>query len=288
MIIVTGAYGFIGSHIVKRLNYRGKSNIVLVDDLTNGAKYTNLLDAKFQQYYDVDEFICKFKNWDNVTAVYHQGAISSTVERNGKLMLQRNYSFTQDLLNKCIEYQVPVSYASSASVYGNRTDGEFEPLNLYAYSKMLVDQWVLTNMKKFRLIQGWRYFNVYGNNETHKGDQSSPITKFTNQAKAGVIQVFTGSSKIYRDFIAVDDVVDVVVSSMDMGLPSGIRDLGTGNPISFLDVAKLIQKKHGGKIEEIPFPDHLRSQYQYMTKSTSHPAKQYMTVAQWIDSHENR
>lgn len=284
MIIVTGAYGFIGSNMVHELNRRGYDDLILVDDLTDGRKYRNLLGARWSDYYDVDEFFERFNRWNMVSAVYHQGAISSTVETDGRLVMGRNYRWSKDLFTRCIQYQIPVSYASSASVYGNRQDQTLDPLNLYAYSKMLVDQWVMSNIKRFRLVQGWRYYNVYGNGEAHKNDQCSPITKFTRQAlTTGEIRLFEGSDTIYRDFIAVEDVARVVLDSLQHKHKSGIRDLGTGAVMSFDTVARIIQRKHGGEIVTVPFPESLRAGYQYLTKSPVHPEHKCWTLADWLD-----
>lgn len=283
MIIVTGAYGFIGSHIVKQLNARGRRDLILVDDLTNGMKYKNLLGAEFEEYYDVDEFFSRFLSWSVVDEIFHQGAISSTTETDGKRVMHYNVRFTKDLLTRCINYRIPVTYASSASVYGNRTDSSFDPLNLYAYSKMLVDQWVLDQIDRFERIHGWRYFNVYGGNEGHKGDQASPVTKFTKQAlDSGVIKIFQGSDEIYRDFVAVDDVVSVVVDAMGNHLRSGIRDLGTGSVLSFRTVAELVRRKHGGVIEMVPFPEELRPGYQYLTRARPLPDRRFMSMTDWL------
>lgn len=284
MIIVTGAYGFIGSRIVRALNEMGETDLLLVDDMTNGVKYVNLLGAEFDDYLDVDDFLSRFSRWNMVWAVYHQGAISSTVETDGKLVMSRNYQFSKDLFTKCIQHQIPVTYASSASVYGNDPDGKLDPLNLYAYSKMLVDQMVEANMRKFKLIHGWRYFNVYGAGEAHKGGQASPVTQFTQQAKTtGVIKLFEGSDRIYRDFIAVDDVVRAVMDHMRRSAPSGIRDLGTGVPMSFETVAHLIKRKHGGEIEIIPFPEHLKGRYQFRTQARMERPIKCMSMADWLD-----
>lgn len=283
MIVVTGAYGFIGSNLVNKLNEMGETDLILVDDLTNGVKYQNLLNANFTRYYDVDDFLSSFDLWPYVRAVYHQGAVSSTTETNGKFVLNRNYTFTLDLMNRCIDHRIPISYASSASVYGNHRDGTEEPLSLYAYSKCITDQWVRANWNRFKLIQGWRYFNVYGKNEIHKADQASPITKFVSQAQQlGVIKLFEGSENIYRDFVSVDDVVDVVLESLKTG-DSGIRDIGTGNPVTFKTIAKLVQQKHNCEIRIVPFPDDLKSQYQYYTCALSQPMRNYITVAEWIE-----
>lgn len=286
MIIVTGAYGFIGSRIVKLLNARGRRDLILVDDLSDGAKYKNLLGAEFEDYYDVDELFVRYPRWNMVTAVYHQGAITSTTETDGKRVMRYNYQFTKDLLERCQTWRIPVSYASSASVYGNRQDGSMDPLNLYAYSKMLVDELVTKQMDKFHQIHGWRYFNVYGDGEDHKADQASPVTKFTKQAQQdGIIRIFEGSDRIYRDFVCVDDVARIVVDSMDDKLSSGIRDLGTGLVTSFETVAHLIQLKHGGVIETIPFPETLRPGYQMFTKAKPDPKWRFTAMPDWLMKH---
>ena len=284
MILVTGGYGFIGSNLIHELNRRGYTDIIVVDDLTQGCKYKNLLGAKFTKYYDVDSFFEEFLDWKHLRAIYHQGAISSTTETNGKLVMDRNYSFTCKLLYCALEFRVPISYASSASVYGNKLDGSIDPLNLYAYSKSLIDQVVEKHQDKFKLIHGWRYFNVYGSREDHKNDQASPITKFTRQIEeTGKLQLFSGSNKIYRDFIAVEDVVKVVVDSMQNELKSGIRDLGTGLPVSFETVAHLVIRRYGGEIEVVPFPEHLKAGYQYLTKADNKTEHNFIKIVDWLN-----
>ena len=277
MILVTGGYGLIGSNIVRNLNQRGISDIIISDDLTDGHKFHNLVDCQFEDYVDKDELFDSLKDhhWEKITAIYHEGAISSTTEWNGKKVMSSNYEFSKKLLNKAMEYKIPFSYASSASVYGDTThfteDGPMKPLNMYAYSKMLFDQYVmkLMNADWYKnspfIIQGWRYFNVYGRGEDHKGDQASPITKFMNQAKRGEkIQVFEGSDKFRRDFICAEDIA-VLKIEMTQRQISGIFNGGTGHPISFLDVAKLVSQKTGVEIEVIPFPEHLKGHYQEYT-----------------------
>jgi ADP-L-glycero-D-manno-heptose 6-epimerase len=137
------------------------------------------------------------------------------------------------------------------------------PLNYYAISKLQIDYWVQDNIDKFSLIQGFRYFNVYGNGESNKGDQASPVSKFSKQVKEkGKLKLFEGSDSMFRDFICVDDVVDIVLNNKK---DSGIYDLGTSDPVTFKYVADCIIKKYGGEIEIIPFPKNLIGKYQNFT-----------------------
>jgi|TARA_B100000925_G_C22008160_1_gene474727 ADP-L-glycero-D-manno-heptose 6-epimerase len=245
MIILTGSSGFIGKHFAERLN----DDVVLIDQ-----------DDAWRLFKD-------FEDWDKVDLVLHQGAISSTTERDLQKLYHYNVAFSCALLNKAIEYQFPIKYASSASVYGNQSiyqkTKSYNPLNQYAISKLQVDYTVIDNMDKFSLVQGFRYFNVYGSGEEDKGNQASPVSKFTKEVKeTGELNLFSGSNKFLRDFVCVDDVVDIVLHN-NMG--SGIYDLGTGSPVSFQHVAELVAKKENGKINTIPFPDHLKGKYQSYT-----------------------
>tara|TARA_R100000479_G_C6393836_1_gene206297 strand:- start:785 stop:1579 length:795 start_codon:yes stop_codon:yes gene_type:complete len=242
MIIITGSSGFIGSHFIKHLD--GKKNLLLVDQK------------------DAWRLLSEFDQWNDVTLILHQGAISSTTEKDLQKLWHYNVAYSCALLNKALEYEIPIKYASSASVYGN-TQGQINPLNQYAISKLQVDYTVLDNLDRFELVQGFRYFNVYGEGEENKGDQASPVSKFTKQSReTGKIKLFDGSDKFLRDFICVDDIVDIVLNN-DAG--SGIYDVGTANPISFQEVAELVAKKEGSEIELIPFPDHLKGKYQTYT-----------------------
>lgn len=240
MIILTGYSGFIGKNFISHLN-----------DEVLGIEQHNCY-----------EFLRKFDQWDKVTLIIHQGAISSTTERNIYTLHHYNVAFTLQLFEYALRYEIPVKFASSASVYGN-TQGQINPLNYYAITKLQIDYFIQDNLERFPHIQSFRYFNVYGNGEDHKGDQASPVSKFTKQIKeTGKLKLFEGSDKFLRDFICVDDIVDVVLNN---DKPSGIYDLGTGNPISFQEVAELVAKKEGGEIEYVPFPDHLIGKYQTYT-----------------------
>ena len=267
MIILTGYNGFIGQAFLKKLD---PENVYRVE--AEGAF----------------KFLEEYEDWDKVEMIIHQGAISSTTETDIDKIYQYNIKFSIELFKKAIEYSIPVKYASSASVYG-RIHSEFgymkqtvNPLNFYALSKATVDYWVQDHMDEFELVQGFRYFNVYGEGEAHKGHQMSPISKFTQQAKEDrVIKVFEDSEYAFRDFVCVDDVVNVV---LDNTSGSGIYDIGTGNPISFEVVAELIAKKEGAEIETIPFPPHLKDKYQeYTCADNSWYEYDYKSVETYID-----
>ena len=241
MIILTGSEGFIGSNFKKALS--GKQVIYL-------------------DYKDCHSFLYSFKEWDKVELILHQGAISSTTEKDLRKLYTWNVEFTMDLFEIAMLFGIPVKYASSASVYGN-LDGIVNPINQYAISKLQIDYWVQDRIKDFSLIQGFRYFNVYGNGEQYKGDQASPVSKFSAQIEeTGVLKLFEGSDKFYRDFICVDDVVNIVLNN---DKPSGIYDLGTSNPISFQDVAEAVAYRYSGALEYVPFPEHLVGKYQTYT-----------------------
>ena len=240
MIILTGSDGFIGKNFLKKIN-----EPVVKIDKDNAYK-----------------FVSGFDKWDQVSLIIHQGAISSTTEKNISTLHHYNVVFSLLLFQKAIEYQIPVKYASSASVYGNTKD-QMNPLNYYAITKLQIDYFVQDNIDKFSSIQGFRYFNVYGEGEDHKGDQASPISKFTKQIKdTGKLKLFKGSNKFVRDFICVDDIVNVVLCNSEA---SGIYDLGTGSPVSFQEVAELVAEKEKGEIEYIDFPEHLKGKYQDYT-----------------------
>jgi ADP-L-glycero-D-manno-heptose 6-epimerase len=241
LIILTGSEGFIGKNFLKALDGQ---RILIVN----------------QQ--DCHYFLSNFNAWDQVKLILHQGAISSTTEKNVRLLYNYNIEFTLALLEKARDHGIPIKYASSASVYGN-LDGIPNPINHYAMSKLQIDYWVQDNIDDFKSIQGFRYFNVYGDGEEHKGDQASPVSKFTWQIKeSGKLNLFEGSENFKRDFICVDDVVDIVLNNDKR---SGIYDLGTSNPRSFEEVANAVAKQYNGEVNIIPFPEHLVGKYQSYT-----------------------
>lgn len=202
--------------------------------------------------------------------VIHLGANSSTTERDVEKIMRQNYDFSVWLLHECMTWKVRLQYSSSASVYGGNTKfGESDPADPrspYAWSKYLFDKYVTDRLDQFKIpVQGFRYFNVYGPGEEHKGDQASPYFKFTEQAKrTGVIKLFKGSKNYLRDFVHVSKVVDVHKQFFAVK-ESGIWNVGTGTPRSFQDVAEEIASKYDARIEYIPMPAHLKLQYQKYT-----------------------
>lgn len=284
MIIVTGGAGFIGSNLVKGLNERGIRDVLVVDDLTDGRKFRNLVDCEILDYLDKDAFLAAIQTGKDfgapITAVLHQGACSTTTEWDGRYMMQTNYEYSKALFHYCNEHRIPFLYASSAAVYGAsatfREEPAFEaPLNVYGYSKLLFDQYVRRHVSSVRSqVVGLRYFNVYGPRETHKASMASVAFHLNNQLLAdGQVKLFAGcdgygDGEQRRDFVYVGDVVDVNLWLLDNPAVSGIFNCGSGRSQSFNDVARAVLRYHQrGNIEYIPFPDHLRGRYQSFTEA---------------------
>ncbi|HSN18586.1 MAG TPA: ADP-glyceromanno-heptose 6-epimerase [Gammaproteobacteria bacterium] len=309
MIIVTGGAGFVGSNLVLALNQRGHSDILVVDDLKDGTKFKNLADAEIADYRDKDLFLQQLlspsHSFGPVEAVFHNGACSDTTEWNGQYMMSVNYEYSKALLDYCQSRSIPFIYASSASVYGGgkvfkEERGHEAPLNVYGYSKFLFDQYIRRRMKtglKSQVV-GFRYFNVYGPREQHKGKMASTAFHFNNQIRdTGVCKLFQGSDGFgdgeqRRDFIHVDDVCAVNLWFWEHPKCSGIYNLGTGRAQPFNDVAKAVIKYHGkGKIEYIPFPDVLKGRYQSFTEADLTHLRstgcdhQFMTVEQGVEKY---
>jgi ADP-L-glycero-D-manno-heptose 6-epimerase len=284
MIIVTGGAGFIGSNLVRALNRAGHTDIIVVDDLRDAHKILNLSDCRVADYLDMHDFATSIAAGQEFSAkleaIFHQGACTDTTEWNGLLMMRANYDFSRHVLRYATERRVPLIYASSASVYGAGRDFRVtedceRPINVYAFSKLMFDRHVRQATATFRApVVGLRYFNVYGPGEAHKGGMASVIHQFHEQLKAGdAIRLFSGSGgygdgEQVRDFIHVDDCVAVNLWAWRQGSRSGIFNLGTGKARSFNDVARAVLKWHGrGRIEYIPFPEHLQGSYQSYTQA---------------------
>ena len=267
MIVVTGGAGFIGANIVHALNQRGETDILVVDDLTDGTRFRNLAELDITDYMDKHEFLEKVKANalpGGIRAVFHEGACSDTTEWDGKFMMENNYTYSKELLHWCMHRKVPFLYASSAAVYGASDEfreerGCEKPLNVYGYSKWQFDQYVRKMLPVAdSQIVGFRYFNVYGPREQHKGKMASVAYLLHEQIKAGQ----------QRDFVFVDDVCKVNLWFFDNPEKSGIFNLGTGRAQSFLEVAEAVIEYHQkGKVEFIPFPDELKGRYQSFTQA---------------------
>lgn len=256
--LVTGAAGFIGSALVKRIKDNGKQ--VVECDVTSADMITP------------KEVIENFEKLQ-IDKIYHLGAISSTTESDIEKIVNNNILLTARFCQLAIEREIPFTYASSASVYGHGLDGFREdsycnPLNYYAISKYAADLMVMQKIKDNRNcnLVGLRYYNVYGPFEKGKGSMASPVYQFFKQANSfGKINIFDGSEKYSRDFIHVDDVVSLTMESCSY--PSGIYNIGTGQSRSFLEVAEKISKITGASIERIQFPEKLLGKYQKFTCS---------------------
>ena len=288
MLIVTGGAGFIGSNIVRGLNDDDRTDIVVVDDLTDGHKFTNLVDCEIDDYWDKDEFLEQLEQLDEPPeAVIHQGACAVTTEWNGRYMMNENYKYSVDVLEYCRDKEVPLIYASSAAIYGasdtfSADDAAVErPLNVYGYSKLLFDRYVRnTQEDDDPQVVGLRYFNVYGPREAHKGSMASVVWHFTRQlAETGELKLFEGShgygdGEQRRDFIHVDDVVRVVLWFLDNPDVSGIFNVGTGKSASFNDLANAVVEHQGrGSIRYVPFPESLEASYQAFTEAEIGPLR---------------
>jgi len=282
MIVVTGAAGFIGSNLVKALNHRGHSDVLAVDDLTDGRKMFNLADCEIIDYVDKEAFINAIAGGEfdgKINVIFHQGACSTTTEWDGRFMMENNYEYSKKLLHYCLNNKTRYIYASSASVYGGSSEfvesREVEkPLNIYAYSKFLFDQYVRRIGKTESQVAGLRYFNVYGPREQHKGGMASVAFHFNNQIIAnGTCSLFEGHDGYQdggqqRDFVYVDDVVKVNLWLWDNPQTSDIFNCGTGRCQTFNDVANAVINFHQkGQIEYIPFPEALKGAYQSYTRA---------------------
>jgi ADP-L-glycero-D-manno-heptose 6-epimerase len=295
--VVTGAAGFIGSNIVKGLNARGTTRVIAVDNLTKAEKFKNLVDCDIVDYLDKHDFIARIQAgyYDgDIDAILHQGACSDTMESDGHYMMENNYRYSQILLDWSLEQDVQFLYASSAATYGGgsvfREDRACEsPLNVYGYSKLLFDQIVRQRLPHANSqIAGFRYFNVYGPRENHKGRMASVAFHHFNQYRGeGKVKLFQGShgygnGEQQRDFVFVDDVVKVNLWFLDNPGKSGIFNLGSGRAQTFNDVAvatvnacrridgqpplTLAEMAAQGLIEYDPFPDALKGKYQAFTQ----------------------
>ncbi|GAC1528496.1 MAG: ADP-glyceromanno-heptose 6-epimerase [Ramlibacter sp.] len=296
-VVVTGAAGFIGSNIVRGLNARGIDDIIAVDDLTQGDKFRNLVDLKIADYVDADLFYEAFADghFGQVEAVFHEGACSDTMETDGKYMMDNNYTLSCGLFRACQQRGSRLLYASSAATYGGSASftesPEFEqPLNVYGWSKLLFDQRLRRELgprfaNAAHQVVGFRYFNVYGPREQHKGRMASvAFHQYHQFRKDGKVRLFGdyggyGAGQQERDFVFIDDVVAVNLWFYDRPDKSGLFNLGTGRAQPFNDVATAVVSALAGNahtaasaaaaglLDYIAFPDALRGRYQCHTQA---------------------
>ena len=276
MIVVTGGAGFIGSNILRGLNDAGEENVLVVDNLSNAQKHLNLNRLSFTDFIDKDDFLASLEKITNISTIFHQGACSSTTDKDGKYMMSNNYEYSKTILKFCLKHKIDFLYASSAAVYGNGNNGFVEepkaeyPLNVYGFSKFAFDNYVRRVLPEAEIqILGLRYFNVYGPQENHKGRMASVAFHLFNQLKdSGKMRLFEGSEEFRRDFIHVVDAVKINLHFYQTK-SSGIFNAGTGKSRTFTDIARTMQNIHGcGGIEEIPFPDDLSGKYQKFTEAS--------------------
>ena len=300
-IVVTGAAGFIGSNLVKGLNARGIDDIIAVDDLTQGDKFRNLADLKIADYVDADDFYGQFSDgaYGKVDAVFHEGACSDTMELDGKYMMDNNYTLSCGLFRACRTRNTRLLYASSAATYGgsdtfSESPEHEKPLNVYGYSKLLFDQRMRRELGALfentqTQVAGFRYFNVYGPREQHKGRMASvafhQFNQFQSEGKVKLFGDYGGyaAGGQMRDFVFIDDVVAVNLWFFDHPEKSGIFNLGTGRAQPFNDVALAVvntlrkaqnaapltveDAARGGMIDYISFPEALVGKYQSYTQA---------------------
>ena len=296
--VVTGAAGFIGANIVKALNERGVTKIIAVDNLSKADKFKNLVDCEIADYLDKQDFIERIQagHFDGeIEAILHEGACSDTMETDGRYMMENNYRYSLILLEWCLEQDVQFLYASSAATYGGsnvfKEERQYEaPLNVYGYSKFLFDQIVRQRLAEnpSSQVAGFRYFNVYGPRENHKGRMASVAFHHFNQYRSeGRVKLFEGShgygnGEQQRDFVFVQDVAKVNLWFLDHPEKSGIFNLGSGRAQSFNDVAvatvngcralkgeaplSLAELLAQGLLEYVAFPEALKGKYQAFTQ----------------------
>jgi ADP-L-glycero-D-manno-heptose 6-epimerase len=286
MIIITGAAGFIGSCLIKLLNDKGYYDLVLVDDFSDEQQNKNFEGKRFREKVHRDHFIEWLReNQLHVQFIFHLGARTDTTEFDYNILNQLNLDYTKDVWNTCVEFGLPLVYASSAATYGLGEHGynddeskleQLKPLNPYGESKNNFDIWALNQEHSPFFWAGLKFFNVYGPNEYHKGRMASVIFHTYNQImNSGEMKLFQSHNPDYRDgeqmrdFVYVKDVVEVMYFLMHHRKNSGIYNLGSGKARTFLDLATNTFKALGKEpeISFIPTPEDIRDKYQYFTEA---------------------
>lgn len=284
-VVVSGGAGFIGSNLIKSLNRKGLQNIIVVDHLAhNKSKRSNLINLKYQTYFDRDEFLKQIQanTIGGIEIIVHLGARTDTTEKNKNFLIENNTVYSQKLFNFCLRNGCRFIYASSAATYGDGSHGysdqerDLKPLNYYGLSKYLFDEWILNRKEKTPQWVGLKFFNVYGPNEYHKGLMASVIYHgFQEIMKNGRIRLFKSYNKNYRDgeqkrdFIYVKDAVKIILFFLNRNNLNGIYNVGTGKARSFLELANALFQALNQKprIDFIDMPKEIKERYQYFTEA---------------------
>lgn len=288
MIIVTGANGFIGSALVWELNRAGREDIICVDTVALDERPDLLRKRRYLEFLKKDEiwgFLDRPETAENLEAILHMGACSSTTELNVEFLNENNVEYTRRLWNWCTQHKKTFIYASSGAVYGAGEHGfddatppdVFKPLNPYGESKAAFDRWAVKQDQTPPLWLGLRFFNVYGPNEYHKGDMSSVVFKAFGQiGQTGSLKLFRSHHPDYedgkqlRDFVYVKDITRWILELMTKpGMKSGIYNMGNGRARTWLDLATAVFKNMGRpvQINWIDIPEDMRPRYQYFTEA---------------------
>ncbi len=284
-IIITGGAGFIGSCVVRTLNDRGFKGIYIVDHIAGTEKWMNIRNKEYIDYIPRDEFLDRLESgeFDDVSAVIHMGACSSTTEKDFDYLWKNNVIFSERIWFFCSEKDIQLIYASSAATYGDGTLGFDDsmidgllPLNGYGYSKLAFDKWTMNQSVRPRQAVGLRFFNVYGPNEYYKGSMASMVFHGFGQInESGEIRLFKSCNEKYpdggqlRDFVYVKDVCKVIMHFLDNPDKEGIFNVGTGKAQSFAELAGAVFHALGlsENIRYIDMPEHLKEKYQYYTQA---------------------
>lgn len=292
MIVLTGGAGFIGSCLLKKLNNEGIKDIIVVDNLSKEDKWKNLRGKVFHTYVDKNELFEYFENngTDDIEAIIHLGACSDTTEKDANYLMKNNYQYSQHLASIAFENDIRFIYASSAATYGDGSkgysDNEFynlTPLNCYGFSKHIFDLWIVENNLDKECV-GFKFFNVFGPNEYHKGYMASMIYKAFNQiSETGRVKLFKSYRTDYengeqkRDFVYVKDCIDLIYRSLTDKNINGIFNLGTGEANSWNTLMRFVFAAMGRHpiIEYIDMPENIKNQYQYFTVADISKLKKY-------------
>lgn len=288
MIIVTGGAGFIGSALIWKLNQLGESNILVVDHLATGEKWKNLRRLRFADYIEKSDFLqnvrCGVFNQASIRCIFHLGACSSTTEENASYLIENNYRYTKELAEFAVARGIRFIYASSAATYGSGDKGyndveeqipNLTPLNMYGYSKQLVDLWALRKGYLKRIV-GLKYFNVFGPNEYHKGDMRSMVLKACEQIKrTGKVSLFKSHRPDYadgeqkRDFLYVKDAVNMTLFFFQNPEINGIFNIGSGVASTWKQLMESLFLALDLKpnIAYVDMPESIQNQYQYFTQA---------------------